>query len=458
MSNNNVNFNINGLTVGNTTISSNGNITSTANISVGSLLVNGIPVTSGGGSGGGLSYVSSSFSASGGYSYMVDTSSSAVVATLPSAPTNGTVVKFTDMNNSFGLNSFTVNPNGQTIAGRTGNLVINNSDASFSLIYDGTKWNPRRDQTRKTISYLNNVQSTTSSLGGGNGTNLSPHQIAFGNGVFVSVVNWSSVALVSTDGINWSSYGLPVGDWWQMVRYANGKFIAGGSGNAAAISSDGKNWISVSVPIASGMSSFMYSAFGNNTWVLTGVGGGGPVAYSSITVSTDGGNTWATHAMPSSQSWIGIAYGNGVFVTAAYGGSVCAVSPDGVTWTQYNLPSTQNWSDVSFGNGLFVAVGGGVYAVSPDGINWTQYTVPNSMQFNNLNYGGGVFCALGGIDFVGGTQTTAFATSVDGINWVERQFPSSYQWIDTVYGNGVFVSVAWVGSASTGIMFQTIII
>ena len=107
---------------------------------------------------------------------------------------------------------------------------------------------------------------------------------------------------------------------------------------------------------------------------------------------------------------------------------------------------------------MFVAVAGGVYAVSPDGINWTQYTVPNSMQFNNLNYGGGVFCALGGIDFVGATPSTAFATSVDGITWVERQFPSSYQWIDTVYGNGVFVSVAWVGSASTGIMCQTIII
>ncbi len=457
MANNNVNFNINGLTVGNTTISSNGNITSTANISVGGLLVNGIPVTSGGGSGGGLSYVSSSFSASGGNSYMVDTSSSAVVATLPSSPTNGTVVKFTDMNNSFGLNSFTVNPNGQTIAGRTGNLVINNSDASFSLVYDGTKWNPVRDQTRKTISYLNNVQATPRQ--GTYGSNSGLRSIAHGNGVFVAIIDSSSEVLVSSDGINWNSYGLPVSDFWQMVRYANGKFIAAGNNDNSAISTDGKNWSAVSIPMPNGMTSFVNSAFGNNTLVLTSLSASGPNAYSSITVSTDGGNTWSLRSMPSSQSWGGIAYGNGVFVTTAYGGNVCAVSSDGVTWTQYNLPSTQNWSDVSFGNGVFVAVSGGVYAVSPDGINWTQYTVPNSMQFGSINFGGGVFCALNGNYLSGGTPAnTAFGTSVDGITWVERQFPSAQEWMDTVYGNGVFVSVAWVTNTYNAVVVQTIII
>ncbi len=457
MANNNVNFNINGLTVGNTTISSNGNITSTANVSVGGLLVNGSPVTSGGGSGGGLSYVSSSFSASVGYSYMVDTSSSAVVATLPSAPTTGSVIDFMDYNNSFGLNSFTVNPNGQTIAGRTGNLVINNSDASFSLIYDGTKWNPRRDQSRKTISYLNNVQETPTIGTSANAVTLK--QVAYGNGEFVGIVygsNGANASVVSSDGISWQPYyGLEFANW-QMIRYSNGKFIAAANGGLAAISTDGKTWSNVSIPSTTGTLSFIYAASGNNTVVLTAISQ--TSQESQLTVSTDGGNTWSLQTMPSLRAWLGISYGNGVFVSVPFAGNVSAVSPDGVTWTQYNLPSTQNWSDVSFGNGAFVAVGGGVYAVSPDGINWTQYTVPNSMQFNNITFGSGLFLASQGNQLTGGATSTAFATSVDGVTWVERQFPSSYQWIDCAYGNGVFVSVAATGNTTTGVICQTVVI
>ena len=419
MSNNNVNFNTTGLTVGNTTISSTGDIASTANLSVGSLLVNGSPVTSGGGSGGGSAYVSSSFSASIGYSYMVDTSSSAVVATLPSAPTTGTVISFMDYNNSFGLNSFTVNPNGQTIAGRTGNLVINNSDASFSLVYDGTKWNPIRDQTRTTVVYNNTVQ-----IGGIN-------YVTFGADKFVGMSGADGNVWVSADGITWNLQPTPLGAYYygQFVKYINGKFIAAGAGNSYgyAISSDGITWNQF-FPPASNIDVTAGAGNGNGTIVLNSDSSG-----NLLLVSADNGNTWSLRSMPSFQAWVGIAYGNGVFVTAAYGGSVCAVSPDGVTWTQYNLPSTQNWSAVSFGNGVFVAITNGIsgttYAISPDGINWKQYT-GYTIGSNYLYYSNGLFFIV---------QNGKIRTSTDGISWTSFQTTNAVAG-QAAYGNGILVS------------------
>ena len=80
----------------------------------------------------------------------------------------------------------------------------------------------------------------------------------------MAIIDSSSEVLVSSDGINWNSYGLPVSSFWQMVRYANGKFIAAANNDNSAISTDGKNWSAVSIPMPNGMTSFVNSAFGNN--------------------------------------------------------------------------------------------------------------------------------------------------------------------------------------------------
>ena len=61
--------------------------------------------------------------------------------------------------------------------------------------------------------------------------------------------------------------------------------------------------------------------------------------------------------LPSSQSWISVAYGNGAFVAVASGSTAAAYSTNGgVTWTAATLPSSQTWRSVAYGNGAFVAV------------------------------------------------------------------------------------------------------
>jgi hypothetical protein len=69
-----------------------------------------------------------------------------------------------------------------------------------------------------------------------------------------------------------------------------------------------------------------------------------------------------------------IAYGNGLWVAGASGGSnSLATSTDGITWTGLGTTVFQTRAyGVSYGNGLWVAVGDNNIATSPDGIIWTK--------------------------------------------------------------------------------------
>ena len=99
----------------------------------------------------------------------------------------------------------------------------------------------------------------------------------------------------------------------------------------------------------------------------------------SIAYSTDGIN-WTTKAV-GNKAWLGVTYGNNMFITVGQQGSI-AYSTDGINWTTKTignnlgivLPmvmgSTWNkldcetvgsgslyWYRVAYGNGKFVAVG-----------------------------------------------------------------------------------------------------
>jgi len=70
----------------------------------------------------------------------VDTSSSAITINLPNTVNAGDQVRFLDVPGNFGTNNLTVSPNGLKILGSTENLLVNNSNAAFGLVYTGATY------------------------------------------------------------------------------------------------------------------------------------------------------------------------------------------------------------------------------------------------------------------------------------------------------------------------------
>ena len=83
------------------------------------------------------------------------------------------------------------------------------------------------------------------------GTSLSGEHngIAYGNGIFVAIAQGNTVS-TTTDGTSWTSRTLPVTSNWGDIKYANGRFVAVGSSDAAIIYSfDGITWYQAYIDI-----------------------------------------------------------------------------------------------------------------------------------------------------------------------------------------------------------------
>ena len=82
----------------------------------------------------------SNFNAFTGHRYGVDTTSGAVVATLPSDPTVGDAIYFIDFGGMYSTNNLTIAGNNNTIMGQSEDLVVTVNNESFGLAYNGTTW------------------------------------------------------------------------------------------------------------------------------------------------------------------------------------------------------------------------------------------------------------------------------------------------------------------------------
>ncbi|MGI9186197.1 MAG: hypothetical protein ACR2J9_01525 [Gaiellales bacterium] len=167
------------------------------------------------------------------------------------------------------------------------------------------------------------------------------------------------------------------------------------------------------------------------------------------------GTEWTSHTTPVVGTWQGVAYGNGIFVAVANGGTDAHVmtSPDGITWTARTAPEG-NWEGIAFGNGLFVAVSGSSdptanrVITSPDGITWTARTPADDTGWDDVTWGGGQFVAVG---FSGSGNRVM--TSPDGITWTGHAAAAAVQWHAVTYANGLYVAVAGrAGSIPTRVM------
>lgn len=172
---------------------------------------------------------------------------------------------------------------------------------------------------------------------------------------------------------------------------------------------------------------------GNRTWkvLLNQIGTNGDIT------------NW--QQVTNTNNFIGVAYGNGVFVATRSNGA--SYSNDGITWGATN-PTGFVGGKIAFGNGLFVTVsnsgGSGTVWTSPDGFVWTSRTAASNDTWSNITYGNGLFVAVASSYTAGG----GIMTSPDGITWTLRTGVGSGGFTDVTYGKGIFVAVK-TGSPGT---------
>jgi hypothetical protein len=68
------------------------------------------------------------------------TSGGAITVNLPNTANLGDQIRFIDVAGTFGTNNLTIAPNGGKIYGTTDNLVVNNNNAGFALVYTGATY------------------------------------------------------------------------------------------------------------------------------------------------------------------------------------------------------------------------------------------------------------------------------------------------------------------------------
>jgi len=84
------------------------------------------------------------FTAVNGEGYFVNTTSGAIIVTLPASPSSGSIVAIKDYANTFDTNKVTLNRNGSNIEGLANNFTIETEGQAVTLVYaDATKgWLP----------------------------------------------------------------------------------------------------------------------------------------------------------------------------------------------------------------------------------------------------------------------------------------------------------------------------
>lgn len=224
--------------------------------------------------------------------------------------------------------------------------------------------------------------------------------MSYGAGKFVAVMDNSTTAMYSSDGINWSASSLPnTNTRWLGTAYVNNKFIAFGVGTNAASSTDGVNWSPYSLSAAG--AAWLRLAYGNGAYVM--IGASGWRAYST----TGASGSWTQSFL--SPGFINVVYGNGKFVATSADVSGTSrytyTSTDGINWTTHAnaLVASAVHSGLAYGNGVFISTfesGGSAGGVeySTDGITWTSIpaaTVNSGGGWRAATYGNGVFLITG---------------------------------------------------------------
>ena len=243
--------------------------------------------------------------------------------------------------------------------------------------------------------------------------------VAAGNGLFVAVApDGASRVMTSADGATWTRQTAPERRWLH-IAFGAGRFVAlagqwsdpdmigtpppdDGQDRGVMWSADGATWTLAQLGSAS---TVRWQALTYADGRFVAIGSGGQTA-----ISTDG-LTWRTGSLGDPfVSMQGVAFGPGGFVAMTWLGEIFT-SPDGLSWTARGaLLKDTIWSSIAYGSGRYVAMSAfGQTSTSVDGLQWTQPS--DYAPLREMRYENGLFVAAG---------YNQIATSADGTHWTTQ--------------------------------------
>lgn len=228
--------------------------------------------------------------------------------------------------------------------------------------------------------------------------------VVYGNGIFVGI--GPSRVVISTNGLTWTEYSLPLSYGITHIAYGNGIFIVYG-GIIMIKSVDGINWIriySIPAPYSSFSTYLNNLTYNGSFWCLVWhYYSASGTSYGGISISRDDGLTWQITVRPITSSSLVfspfrmISMNNGEIVTPNnyFGrGANLIKSSDGSNWR--GLPITQGSAALGYNSRTneLLSIGAnsqGVFELSRDyGNTWTRYTngpfVPDFRTRNSPRY------------------------------------------------------------------------
>lgn len=262
-------------------------------------------------------------------------------------------------------------------------------------------------------------------------------------------VGANDVAAVYTSPVNKKSLikkiiitnNTPTAATFDISQHENRLFYTGSvfvaipfsTNNTLTISTDGITWTGV-VTLSYGGGSIGDAAYGNGIYLA--LASGGSASQNTAFRSIDGIN-WDYSFYP--YGYTAPKFGAGKFVALQAYVNTFLYSTNGITWTSTTAPSAAYWKTFGYGNGTFVALstgGSATTAISTDGITWTGGAMPSPEWWSAVDYGNGLFVAVVNNP---NAPSNVVAVSTDAITWEKKYLPSSIYAFDIKYGNGRFV-------------------
>ncbi len=205
-------------------------------------------------------------------------------------------------------------------------------------------------------------------------------------------------------------------------------------------SSDGKLWTKVSRQERPTLNSLTIWTNG-----FVAVGGNGLILKSA------NGIEWDESITPIWANFLGITYGNGIFVASGYdiviSENVIFTSVDGVRWEKITFSPQYAINKIIWTGSRFIGVGyEGIIITSSSGLDWNQtFLTPNTdindCSFNDLIFTGTKYIAVGtALVGDGWNHCGIIATSNDGEIWEVKTFKNIYSFYSIAY-NGKQVAV-----------------
>lgn len=256
--------------------------------------------------------------------------------------------------------------------------------------------------------------------------------VKYGNGMWVAGGSNNTGMYYSTNGLSWTQSNL-TNIVCRSLHYANGLWVVGTTTAGIYYSEDGIVWNQSNIT-----RNDIYSLYyANGTWAASRYSSSGNTIYGGVLYSTDG-KTWVDPDNEISKITIGyVYYANGLWIACSgfdfnlnYRGIF--YSTDCINWTQSSITRYDVYC-VYYDNNLWVASTDHGMHYSIDGKTWIKSNI-TSGNFKYVYYSEGLWV----------THTTSNAYySTDGKNWIKSSALNSSGLSNNYieYGDGLWLMI-----------------